>query len=336
MKTQMNYISINNLNNLDDIHIDSSNGDFLYCQRIFSENKSFEFTGREFITSTSDVAFILKNLQGYGIEHSFVCYVLPDRTAVVQHLGMGDFTSCVVNLDIIRYTMIKLNAEGVYLAHNHPSGNLFFGMHDRLMHASCERAMGEIYKGSILINTVTGHYAFIQHDSDKETIDRIANPQLTDVPVQVIEFDKQVFSREFNYNKALKVQGPTDIAIFISTQKFGMRNKAGILILNRSMMIMANIHLPFTKVSEDTCPEIASYIQKCITATGGTDTIMYFSGSISKKMMSLLRTELARISNFKLCDVCYDLDHGLQSALENGLLKDDSMSIRYKGTSIKI
>ena len=65
--------------------------------------------------------------------------------------------------------------------------------------------MGEIYKGSILINTVTGHYAFIQHDSDKETIDRIASPQLTDVPVQVIEFDKQVFSREFNYNKALKV-----------------------------------------------------------------------------------------------------------------------------------
>jgi len=58
----MNYISINNLNNLDDIHIDSSNGDFLYCQRRFSENKSFEFTGREFITSTSDVAFILKNL----------------------------------------------------------------------------------------------------------------------------------------------------------------------------------------------------------------------------------------------------------------------------------
>lgn len=332
----MNYISINKLNDIGDIQVDSSNGDFLYCQRQFSENKTFDFTGREYVTSTSDVAFILKSLQEYGIEHSFVCYVLPDKTAIVQHLGMGDFTSCVVNIDIIRYTMLKLRAEGVYLAHNHPSGNLIFGMHDRLMHASCEKAMGNVYKGSILINTITGHYAFIQHDSDKEAISRIPSPELTDIPVQVIEFDKQVFSREFNYNKALKVLGPSDIAIFISTQKFGMRDKAGILILNRSMMLMANLHLPFTKISETTCSEIASYIQKCITATGGTDTIMYFSGNISKKVMNLLRTELARISNFKICDVCYDLANGLQSALGNGLLKDESLSTRYKGPTIKI
>ena len=58
----MNYVTIDKLNDLD-IEINPRDGDFIYCKRQYTLNNSFDFTGREIISSTADVAFILKNLQ---------------------------------------------------------------------------------------------------------------------------------------------------------------------------------------------------------------------------------------------------------------------------------
>lgn len=331
----MNYITLDKLNNLD-IEINQKDGDFHYCKRQYSINKNFDFTGREFITSTADVAFILKNLQEYGVEHSFICYVLQDKTCIVQQIGMGDFSSCVVNIDILRYTAIKLDAKDVYMAHNHPSGSLKFSNQDRLMHSTCSKSLGEKYKGSILINTTSGNYAFINNENAREKISRIPESELTDIPVQVIQFNKQVFSRDYNYNKPILVTSPDDIAMFISSQKFGKRDKAGMLILNRAMIVVANIHLPYSELSESTSKNLAEYMQKCITGLGGTETILYFSGNISKKLMQTIKSDFSKISSYHLCDICYEYNKKMRSGVSEGYLYEERSRDKYKGKSIKL
>lgn len=331
----MNYKLLDTLNEFN-VELDPDSGDFMYCKRQYTLNNNFDFTGREFITSTADVAFILKNLQEYGVEHSFACFVLSDRSCVVQQLGMGDFCSCVVNLDILRYTALQLNAEDVYLAHNHPSGSLKFSLQDKIMHKACLRVLGDMYKGSILINTTSGNFAFIRDASDKEKIESIPFSELTDIKIDVIQFSKQVFSKDFNYRKAFTVSSPDDIAKFISSQKFGKRNKAGMLIMNKGMTIVANLHLPFSRITETSIPEIASYMQRCITALGGTDTIVYYTGTLSKRMMQLLKKEFMNVSGHTLCDVCYDFNNGMKSGLSEGYLNETSLSKVYKSKSVKL
>ena len=331
----MNYVTIDKLNELD-IEINPRDGDFIYCKRQYTLNNSFDFTGREIISSTADVAFILKNLQEYGVEHSFMCYVLNDNTCIVQQIGIGDFSSCVVNIDILRYTAVKLNAKGVYMAHNHPSGNLNFSRQDRIMHNRCSNSLGNLYQGSIIINTTSGNYAYIKHEADKESISRIPEEELTDIPIQVLQFNKQVFSREYNYLKPFKVTSSDDVAAFISSQKYGARDKAGMLVLNRSMIVMANIQLPFSKINNTTKKELASYMQKCITGMGGTDAVLYFSGNIGKKTMQELKKEFSKISAHNLCDICYNYNGRMKSGLSEGFLNDEKVSDKYKGKSIKI
>lgn len=331
----MNYKLLDTLNEFN-VELNPDSGDFIYCKRQYTLNNNFDFTGREFITSTADVAFILKNLQEYAVEHSFACFVLSDRTCVVQQLGMGDFSSCVVNLDILRYTSLQLNAEDVYLAHNHPSGSLKFSLQDKIMHKACSRVLGDIYKGSILINTTSGNFAFIRDASDKEKIESIPDPELTDIKIDVIQFSKHVLSHDFNYRKAFSVIGLDDIAKFISSQKFGKRNKAGMLIMNKAMTIVANLHLPFSRITEASIPDIVSYMQKCITAFGGTDTIVYYTGTLSKRMMQHLKKEFNTVSGHTLCDVCYDFNNGMKSGLSEGYLNETSLSEVYKSKSVKL
>ena len=331
----MNYKLLDTLNEFN-VEFDPDSGDFMYCKRQYTLNNNFDFTGKEFITSTADVAFILKNLQHYGVEHSFACFVLSDHSCVIQQLGMGDFCSCVVNLDILRFTALQLNAEDVYLAHNHPSGSLKFSLQDKIMHKACSRVLGDMYKGSILINTTSGNFAFIRDASNKERIESIPDPELTDIKIDVIQFSKQVFSHDFTYRKAFTVTGPDDIAKFISSQKFGKRNKAGMLIMNKAMIIVANLHLPFSRIMEASIPDIASYMQKCITAFGGTDTIVYYTGTLSKRMMQLLKNEFNKVSRHTLCDVCYDFNNGMKSGLSEGYLNETSLSKVYKSKLVKL
>lgn len=318
----MNYIDISKLNSS---LIDEQSGDIVYCKRQYSENRYFGFTGQERIVTDKDVAFIMRKLQEYGIEHAFACHVLKDGRPVLQHIGMGDFNSCVANRDLVKFTADKLDAKDVYMIHNHPSGALVFSSQDRQRHQELCNSLGDRMKGSIIINTISGKYAFCATPSSKEyvqSIEHVKEESENYMPVQVLEFDKQVFSKEHNLGYGFVIHSSQDVAAFCSSQRFGEREKSSLIIVNTKLAVTAHIQLPYSTFSRIRVSEVAHFIQNVTAACGGTSAILCSTGKIPEIVIKALNKELMRISNFCLTDVCSEINIKLRSACDEGVFEE--------------
>lgn len=322
----MNYIDIDSLNK-SDIPVDKDSGDFIYCQRQFSENRSFSFFGKEKITSSADVAFIMKGLESYGVEHAFAVYVLRDKSPVVHHLSMGNFDSCAFNYDAIQYTAMRLDAEQVYMVHNHPSGNLVFSMADIRVYDTLYDMLQEKFAGSIVINTTSGKYG-IDVPHKRHVILEHQQPDVDSlVPMQILEFDRHVFHKDYDFSGQV-FDTPGKVAAFCSSQRFGQRKKGAVLVLNSAGLAVANIQLPFSEIKAATIPAMARYIERCTVACGGMSVIPCFTDNIPQEVIRELYVEFNRISDMRMLDICYDIRNKAKSALEHDIINPNK---RRKG-----
>ncbi|MBD5173676.1 MAG: hypothetical protein HDT08_03455, partial [Bacteroidales bacterium] len=98
-------------------------GEFTLVERKFSETGEFGFTGKERVESIDDVAYIFRALEDFSVENAFVALV-KDGVPTVVHLGMGDATQTLVNMDAAYASMKAFGADEVYFVHNHPNGTL--------------------------------------------------------------------------------------------------------------------------------------------------------------------------------------------------------------------
>jgi DNA repair protein RadC len=77
------------------------------------------------IKSSIDAYNILKHLENINHEQFWVIYLKRNNQVIKdEFISKGDISGTVVNVKAILKSAINLNASGIVLAHNHPSGEV--------------------------------------------------------------------------------------------------------------------------------------------------------------------------------------------------------------------
>lgn len=266
-------------------------GEFCHVERIFTQSKAFDFTSGEQIKSSDDVAYIFSQLENESIENAFAVLVKNGKPYVI-HVGMGGFDASYFNIGAIVAADKLINADEIYMVHNHPSGALEASNADVQMYNRFVAAFGNRAKEGIIINLTSGRYGVFTDTTsskrDKTTVE-------SQVPIKLYSFNKQVFDYDFDPKQLFSVTGSSSVASFISSQRLGDRAKINILVLNRQNQIVGNILTEHKTVDMFgwQMDQLANQIVDYTIKMGGSSAIVYGSGV---EMDQDMRNNLATIS----------------------------------------
>ena len=251
-------------------------GEFSHVERIFTESKYFDFTSKEKIESANDVAYIFSQLEDESVENAFAVLV-KDGNPYVIHIGMGGFDYSMFNMAAVVAADKLIDADQVYMVHNHPSGALRASDADLQGYKKFRQAFGAKLQDGVIINLTSGKFAVF--NESESAVDYKESPD-SEVPVKVYAFNKQVFDVDYNPLDLAQISSSVDVASFVSSHRLGDRAKLSSLILNRQNRVVGNVFLPFSSLDLDQ-PEInyiAGMIADYVIKMGGTSSIVYGSG----------------------------------------------------------
>ncbi len=294
-------------------------GEFSYVERVFTEKGHFGYFAPAQIESMEDVAYIFNKLEDEAVENSFAVYI-KNRQPVIQHLGMGNFNSTMVNVPAIIEGADRIQPEQVYFVHNHPSGNLMPSDADRKMYAVLKAVLKEKLQDGIIINLRSGKYGVF---NDLKHHIGYKGSKETPVPVGIFTFDKQVFDKNFDPGKVIQVKSSKDVAAFISGHRLGKRDKMNFLVLNRSLGIMGNFLSEVTELTGKNVEKLARYIASRVTTHGGEAVILYGNALQEEAAVDLLKSFLG-LREIKLLDAVMIQNNELISYADNGVLSEKS------------
>ena len=247
-------------------------GEFALVERKFVSDGYFGFTGSETVETADDVAYLFRQLENHATEHAFVLLVKDGRPTVV-HIGQGSFDVTLVNFGAIWAANDALGgADGIYFVHNHPSGNLTASGPDLNIMHTIERMFPKKALG-IIIDTTSGKYLqFSAIGLDSETA-RPDQARGAEKPYTVNNFDRQVFSPEYDFGTLRQIRDESDVAAYVSTLRLGARDKISFLVLDRANKVTGNFHTDFDRHSDQ--EEMADMMIRQALRFGGTSVIMY-------------------------------------------------------------
>ena len=268
--------------------------DFALVERQFAENRTLSFTAGTKISEVSDVAWLFRALEDEAVEHTFALYRFKDDSYLVQHLSSGGITATVVDLRLLAGNVFKLNPESITLVHNHPSGRLVSSREDRLMLDRLNKIFDDTgikVEDGIILNLRSGKYLTFTAESITDVVHELKNQNQfqNQFPVNVYSFSKQVFAEEY---QPKRINGPEDIAAYLSSQKFGLSDKTEALILNNANEIVGKFVLPQHHQLEK--------LTELLTIHAGTATILY-GNNVTDEMFRSYRDKLA-LSGFTALD----------------------------------
>ena len=249
-------------------------GEMSLVQRIFTKSRAFDFTAGEQIESLEDVAYIFKNLEDESIENSFAVLV-KDGMPMVLHLGMGGYTSTIINATAVAVAMENVKPDKVYFVHNHPSGALKASANDVEVLQKLRTNYGDIVEKGIIINLKSGKFGVYDvAQATSEVRDEKTGDGL-EVPVEIFTFNKQVFDKDFNPSELFQIYNADDIAAFISSNRLGDRNKIGLLVCNNQLKVVGNVFTPYIGINSAAAQKIAKDVVYYTTVMGGNRPILF-------------------------------------------------------------
>ena len=252
-------------------------GETSHVERVFTENKNFEFTTKNRIESYDDVAYIFKELENEAVENTFVALVKDGKPTVV-HLGMGTSTASMVDFISANVAVRRINPDKIYFVHNHPSGILKASQQDMNILDAMKNAFGEdVVQDGIIINTFSGKYGTFGAYGDRELSDIPRDQE--EFPIKVHSFSKSVYDRGY---KPTPAKSSTDIAAFITSQRLGDRPKIGMIIANNQLQIIGNIFLPYSEFTEENADAIANDIAYYTSVMGGNAAFLFGNAKLSE------------------------------------------------------
>ena len=255
-------------------------GETCHVERVYEETKQFDFTGKEKVESAEDVAYIFRQLENAAVENSFLVLVKDGKPTVI-HLGVGSYVGVMAPYEQALVAYRELKPEQVYFVHNHPSGVLKASRQDQDLLNRIKRAFGEdVVQQGIIIDTTSGNYGeFESIETADETYsveEEMPKSQGNDVPIKVYQFSRQVFAPDWNPESAFKIIRSQSVAEFVSSHRLGKHKKMSFLVVNNSNSVVANVFLPWTKLSDirrskDAGDLLAGYVHQC----GGVRGVLY-------------------------------------------------------------
>ena len=233
-------------------------------ERTFRKSKAFSFTGKEKIESAADVAYIFKELEDSAVENAFLVFV-KDGVPTIIHAGIGNISSVGIDTAPLLVGIKDFAPDRIYMVHNHPSGRVEASAADITeLHRIAEAAEGVPVEG-IIIDTISGEYG----QFDDTVMGRTAvdtrpsdNEQQNAVPLDVLTFDKMVFSPDYwkEINSQNPITGAKDVAEYISAHRLGESSKINALLLDRQNKVVGNLVLNTNVLSKDNAREQARHI----------------------------------------------------------------------------
>lgn len=255
-------------------------GETCHVERVYEETKQFDFTGKEKVESAEDVAYIFRQLENAAVENSFLVLVKDGRPTVI-HLGVGSYIGVMAPYEQALVAYRELKPEQVYFVHNHPSGTLKASRQDQDVLNRMKRAFGEdVVQQGIIIDTTSGNYGeFESIETADETYsveEEMPQSKGAEVPIKVYQFSRQVFAPDWNPESAFKIVSSQSVAEFVSSHRLGEHKKMSFLVVNNNGNVVANVFLPWTKLSDvksgrDAGELLAGYVHQC----GGVRGVLY-------------------------------------------------------------
>ena len=293
-------------------------GETCRVERVYEETGQFNFTGKEKIESAEDVAFIFKQLETASVENAFLV-LLKDGRPTIVHLGIGSYNKALAPFETAFVAYQKLQPESVVLVHNHPSGNVRASAQDINLQRQLVDAFGaDVVKPGIIINTTSGKYGEFYADNTR-TESQMPQAQGNEIPIKVYQFSKQVFAPDWNPAEAFKADGSLKVAQFVSSHRLGEHKKMSLLVVTQDMRVVANVFLPWTKLSEiksyaEAGDLLAGYVHQC----GGVRCILYGNYDYTKEDDNRLSRLSQRMKQLQAPFL--EVMHIGHSAFESGLL----------------
>lgn len=216
--------------------------DFALVERRFAENKSLQLFGNEKIGSIDDVAWLFKALEDEAVEHAFLVYDFKDKGYFVQHISTGTFDAAFVDNRLLIGNVLEANPSAVTLVHNHPSGNLKVSKADVDCVIKLKMALEDSdikVNSGVIINLRSGKYVVFD-ENETAHIYMKSNPE-SFKEIQPYSFSKQVLVENY---QPVKITSSTDIAKYITSQKFGISDKTELLVLNNQLNIVGKFIMP--------------------------------------------------------------------------------------------
>jgi hypothetical protein len=289
-------------------------GEYSSVERKYRANKGFTFTGNEKIESYDDVAYLFRSLEDQAVENVFYVYVKNGKP-IIQHISIGSPYASVVWHLALADGIKRFNPDAVYIVHNHPSGALNASASDYAMLNRAKEAFGDnLIKDGVILNIDSGKYGLFSGGlSDIGTRPITGNNKA----FTTLSFNKQVFNRSIDQPE---IKSVANVASVLSAQRLSDGDKLSLLVLDTGNKVTANIHLPYSSLSN---PEIARDISAYVARFGGVSAIIYGRSSEfnSTKTANSLKTQLAK-SDVTLLDLV-SFNYGTyESAAESGVLED--------------
>ena len=299
-----------------------ADGEHCYVERKYTETGAFSFVSGDHVESSADVAYIFKSLADKSVENSFICMV-KDGVPTVIHLGIGSSVAVMAPIEQALVAYAELKPEKVWFIHNHPSGSLKVSREDIGLQKRMVNIFGGAAQPGIIINTTSGK--FVTYNSESETLgeEQIAAIDNGDTPVKVWSFDRQVFSKDWNPQESYQASTASRVAAFVSSHRYGDRNKLNLLITNHNNNVTGNVFLPWTDIKEACTPDGVSLIARYVQQMGGTGCFLYGSdNAMIKRETKSLNYLSAHLNQYSviLRDVMSVVDENYYSAHEQGIL----------------
>ena len=318
---------------------DLEEGEFCHFEQRFQEDGKFSFTGDSRIESVDDVAYLLRSLEEYSREHSFAVMV-KDGIPVVIHLGMGNMSGTVVDLTGVKAADGMMGgADKVWFVHNHPSGALQCSSQDCAVHRNLEMMLGDRLAGSVIIDTLRGEYGTF--DGNRSTGEHrrptSARGEETEAGVYSYDrFDRRVYDEEFDYSSLRQIRSSEDVAQLVSGYRLGGGKKAGVLVLNHSNRVVANLPVSHLLTSEEGIETVVNYAIR-----GGGDRVIIFSNDrMTRADLGKLKEGIKAHSGGSLTLLDVVMGESRESAHDNNLFrmaesKEDFDSMRERAVEEK-
>ena len=295
-------------------------GEKSHVERVFTENKNFEFSSMNKVESYSDIAYIFRQLEDEAIENSFAVLVKKGKPTVI-HLGTGNYTTTMVSNSALNVAVNRVNPDKIYFVHNHPSGNLKASRQDEDVLSNLRKMYGPKVADGIIINARSGRYGIYTPSSLHTGADYDVNHGLSDTsnarPIKVYSFSKQVFSPD--YQPDALITSSDDVAKFVSSHRLGDRQKLGLIISNSKGAITGNIFLPYSEITKENARDIANDIAYYTSVVGGTRAFMFGNVPLRDVEYKGLSLYVTGFSNLHLLDYV-EIDGGRhKSASDEGI-----------------
>ncbi|MBR5660567.1 MAG: hypothetical protein IKW99_03360 [Bacteroidales bacterium] len=294
-------------------------------ERTYRKTGAFSFTGKDKIESAADVAYIFKELETSATENSFIVFV-KDGKPTILHTGIGTISSTTIDSAPMVAGMKDFAPDEIYMVHNHPSGRVEASQADWKELERLQKIAGETLVKGVIIDTVSGEYGIFDSEfgGTLALTDERKHDESENVPLEVLTFDKMVFSPEYREEiRGRRMTSAGEVAAYLSAHRLGEGSKIGALLVDRKGMVTGNLVFSGNHIDKDNARNFASDAADAAIRSGAEQVILFGDFDYSRGPLSDFRQALTDLSggNVRLTDVV-KVDGNHTRSLAEGTLMD--------------